>query len=64
MLNQLETSNDYWDSVRQHHDEFVALARRELESDMAAHSGAVSHREMQDMPNIGEEAEVAVRVLS
>lgn len=64
-MNQLETSNTYWASVRQHHDEFVELATHEMEVEATLHPAeAETHRVLQDMPVIGDDAEVAVRVLS
>ena len=64
-MNQLETSSAYWASVRQHHDEFVELAVREMRVEATLHPvEAETHRVLQDMPAIGDDAEVAVRVLS
>ena len=64
-MNQLETSSSYWASVRQQHDEFVALATQEMQVEAALHPAeAETHREMSDFSSAGADLEVAVRVLS
>lgn len=66
MFNQLETSANYWASVRQHHDEFVESASREMAVEEAMHPAeAETHRVIQDTPSIdGDLSDVAVRILS
>lgn len=64
-MNQLETSSAYWASVRQHHDEFVEHAMHEMQDEAAMHPAeAETHRVLQDMLVIGDDADVEVRVLS